>query len=230
MPAPVSIRLALKRLPDTDEWRVSYLENGRLNDDKSYYTTDRQDAVATLRDMKARLQAKGTAVQEELEGSDSLSATPAVDGVGVASGQSQAGGEELPPSPERLQAYLDQVLLRIFSASPGLSSYVESYRVVPGSGHIEVSFFKVPDEVVSAIHQAFGVPAEELRYTKNSAACIGFRVKPTRDDLASLGVDDGDQDRSADDPLEHSTKDEAEGAGLTVVGVESDAWLPAPTS
>lgn len=132
--------------------------------------------------------------------------------------------ESRPPSPERLQSYLDQVLLRVFVASPGLASYIESSRVVPAEGHVELSFYKVPDEVISAIHQAFGIPAEEMRYTKDGAACIGFRAKPTREDLSALGVDDGDQEAVRDtDPEE-----EAEGAGLTAVGVEANELLQEP--
>lgn len=149
---------------------------------------------------------------------------------GDPAGEAAAHGKsgERPPSPKRLEAYLDQVLLRIFLASPGLASYIESSRVVPGSGHVEVSFYRVPDEVVSSIIQAFGIPVEELCYTKDGSACFGFRANPSREDLSSLGVDDADQDGDDDsDPIDNEPE---EGADLTRerVSSEADALLQAP--
>lgn len=138
-------------------------------------------------------------------------------------------GNTVPPSPDRLEAYLDQVLLRIFLASPGLASYIESSRVVPASGHVEVSFYRVPDEVVSAVIQAFGIPVEELHYTKGGSACYGFRAQPSKEDLSSLGVDDSDQSSDEDDrdPLDNEAKESAE-LGQRPVSAEADELLRAP--
>ncbi len=97
-----------------------------------------------------------------------------------------------PPSPERLQAFLDQILLRIFNASPGLSSYEESSRV--SGDTVEVSFHAFPDEIIQSVEQAFSIKKlEVLRYTKNNHPCIGFRAYPTTDELSALAVNDGDK-------------------------------------
>jgi len=111
------------------------------------------------------------------------------------------------PSEDRLRAYLDQVLLRIWNASPGLSCYKESDRIVPERGTIEVSFFKLPEEILSGVSEVFGVKdVETLAYTKKGKACIGFRVKPSEEDLSALAVDD-----SADhDAIQPPTKPEAD--------------------
>jgi hypothetical protein len=96
-----------------------------------------------------------------------------------------------PPSAERLQAYLDQVLLRIWNASPGLASYKESDRIVPETGVVEISFFKLPVEVISGVSDAFGLPEiEHLAYSKQGKACVGFRAKPSAEDLSALAIDD----------------------------------------
>jgi hypothetical protein len=49
--------LTLKRKPETNEWVVQWVENGRVNDDKSYYTDDKQDAIGTMKDMQQRMDA-----------------------------------------------------------------------------------------------------------------------------------------------------------------------------
>lgn len=100
------------------------------------------------------------------------------------------------PSGQRLQAYLDQVILRIFNSSPGLASYIESYRTVDSSGAVEISFYKknFPDEIILGVNQAFAIAGVEvLKYTKNGQSCIGFRCHPTKEDLSGLAVDDGDE-------------------------------------
>ncbi len=105
---------------------------------------------------------------------------------------------DTPVSQERLQAFLDQVLLRIFNASPGLASYLESSRAVPEEGTIELSFYEIPEEVIAGVKAAVSVPEiEVLRYPKAGKACVGFRCKPERDDLSALAVDDGDREFDA---------------------------------
>lgn len=123
------------------------------------------------------------------------------------------GGMQPPPSEARLQAFMDQVQLRIFIASPGASSYVESFRVVPIDGVIELSMFKIPHEIIPAIQQAFGVPdVEVVRYNKSGHPCVGFRCKPTEEDLSALAIDD---DSKLSDELRASVDGE--------YGVESEA-------
>jgi hypothetical protein len=50
-----TVKLKLSRKSDTDEWVVRYYENGKLDDDKSYYTNDKKDAQETMESMKRRL-------------------------------------------------------------------------------------------------------------------------------------------------------------------------------
>lgn len=52
---PDKVELKLKRKPETDEWVVQYIENGKVNDDKSYYTSDKEDAEKTMETMKKDL-------------------------------------------------------------------------------------------------------------------------------------------------------------------------------
>lgn len=122
------------------------------------------------------------------------------------------------PSPERLEAYLSQVLMRTFNASPGLASYIESYRVVKDG--VEVSFFQLPAEVLVSVAQVFAVAdVEQFRYTKRGQPCVGFRAKPTAEDLVSLAVDDGEDHQGADLP---------DADGTTRVEVDANRSLRSP--
>lgn len=56
-----NIRLTLQRLADTDEWRVNYWVNNKRDDEKSYYTSDKADAVATMAAMQKEIDAGPTA-------------------------------------------------------------------------------------------------------------------------------------------------------------------------
>jgi hypothetical protein len=49
------VLLRIHRKAETNEWVVQWRENGRINDNKSYFTDDRQDAEATMRDMERRI-------------------------------------------------------------------------------------------------------------------------------------------------------------------------------
>lgn len=113
--------------------------------------------------------------------------------------QAPAAEEKTAPAPsqERLQAYLSQVLLRIFNASPGLAAYLESSRVQGSS--IELSFYALPREVIASLNAIFGVSnIERYNYTKRGHPCVGFKVTPTTEDLAALAVDDADDHKNTD--------------------------------
>lgn len=45
------VKIKVRRLPETNEWKVEWLEDGELNEDRSYYTGDREDAEMTARAM-----------------------------------------------------------------------------------------------------------------------------------------------------------------------------------
>ena len=47
-------KVSLQRLPDTNEWRVNWWEGNKRNDECSYYTDDKQDAVDTMKDLQKR--------------------------------------------------------------------------------------------------------------------------------------------------------------------------------
>ena len=42
------IQLGINKVEETGEFRVNYKENGRSNEDKSYYTDDEEDAIRTF--------------------------------------------------------------------------------------------------------------------------------------------------------------------------------------
>jgi len=47
----MNVKLKVKRLPETNEWKVQWFEDDVLNEDRSYYTDDREDALMTARAM-----------------------------------------------------------------------------------------------------------------------------------------------------------------------------------
>lgn len=51
VPGKTDVVLKTKRLPDTDEWKVCWYNDGVIDEDKSYYTDDHEDAVLTIRSM-----------------------------------------------------------------------------------------------------------------------------------------------------------------------------------
>lgn len=59
------VKLRLKKVGDQFdvEYMVQWVENGKVNDAKSYYTQDKEDAVNTMRDMQRRIDASETAFQ-----------------------------------------------------------------------------------------------------------------------------------------------------------------------
>jgi len=51
----LKVHLTLKRLPETDEWKVCYMINDRCNEEASYYTDDKKDAEDTMAIMQKYL-------------------------------------------------------------------------------------------------------------------------------------------------------------------------------
>jgi len=49
------VKLKLEKDKGTGEWVVKWIENGKFNDDKSYYTDDKEDAIGTMKDMATRI-------------------------------------------------------------------------------------------------------------------------------------------------------------------------------
>ncbi|MCC6752040.1 MAG: hypothetical protein IT371_30590 [Deltaproteobacteria bacterium] len=49
------VRLSLQRVRDTGEWRVAWMVGNKRDDDKSYYTDDKADAIATMEAMQAEI-------------------------------------------------------------------------------------------------------------------------------------------------------------------------------
>ena len=45
------LKLKIKRLPETGEWKVQWFEDDVLNEDRSYYAGDQEDAQLTARAM-----------------------------------------------------------------------------------------------------------------------------------------------------------------------------------
>lgn len=60
------VELRLVRKPETDEWVVKYYENGKYNEEKTYYTDDKDDAIGTMKNMQARIDRgdKGYTIEE----------------------------------------------------------------------------------------------------------------------------------------------------------------------
>lgn len=50
-----TVKLKIVRKPSTDEWVVRWIENGRVNENKSVYTNDKEDAQGTLRHMQREI-------------------------------------------------------------------------------------------------------------------------------------------------------------------------------
>jgi hypothetical protein len=58
-----NIRLTIKRLPSTDEWKVVVMKNGRYSEAESYYAGDLDDAGATMRYMASLYGSQGHTVE-----------------------------------------------------------------------------------------------------------------------------------------------------------------------
>lgn len=55
-----NVKLKLAKDTDTGEYIVKWIENNRVNDDKSYFTNDLTDAMQTMDAMAKRLLAQGS--------------------------------------------------------------------------------------------------------------------------------------------------------------------------
>ena len=63
----MKVDLKLKRLPETDEWRVSVFIDGKYSEEKSYYTDDKQDAIDTMEFMKKEFESWSVPGVSEIE-------------------------------------------------------------------------------------------------------------------------------------------------------------------
>lgn len=50
-----NVKLVLKKDPATQEFAVRWYEDGKYDEDKTYYTDDQQDAIVTMNDMIKRV-------------------------------------------------------------------------------------------------------------------------------------------------------------------------------
>ena len=50
-----NVRLVVKKKASTGEWVVRWFDGSKYNDDKSYYTDDKKDAVDTMQAMAKKL-------------------------------------------------------------------------------------------------------------------------------------------------------------------------------
>ncbi len=57
------VTLSIKRKPETNEWKVVWVEDGKYSEAKTYYTDDPEDAVGTLRWLLTDYAAKGVDVE-----------------------------------------------------------------------------------------------------------------------------------------------------------------------
>ena len=53
-----NVRLSIKKLPETGEYKVCWYDGNKLNEDKSYYTDDKADAEGTMAHMKRQYNIK----------------------------------------------------------------------------------------------------------------------------------------------------------------------------
>jgi len=60
------IKLSIRRLPKTGEYKILYRINGRLSESKGYYTSDMNDAMETLESMGLEALRQGNQVELKL--------------------------------------------------------------------------------------------------------------------------------------------------------------------
>ena len=58
------VKVKVVRKPETDEFVVKVYFNGKYNEEASYYTNDKQDAIETKRDIVNRYKEKGFIIEE----------------------------------------------------------------------------------------------------------------------------------------------------------------------
>lgn len=111
---------------------------------------------------------------------------------------------------EKLKAFSDLLELRMFSASPGLITYLIDGGVVGDA--IEYGFWQLPNEIVDGVRQIIGcAEVEILKYFQNNTPCTGFRIKPSDEDLKLLEFGDSKEDGEDNHSLEAPVSNDTEG-------------------
>ena len=91
----------------------------------------------------------------------------------------------------KLKAFADLLILRFFSATPGLVSYLIDSGAVNGA--VEFSFWHLPDEVILGVKKVSGCKEVEVfKFYKRGAPCTGFRFHPEEDDLDEFEIGPSD--------------------------------------
>ena len=87
----------------------------------------------------------------------------------------------------RLKAFADLLILRFFSATPGLAAYMVNSGVVNNA--VEFSFWRLPDEIISGVKKVSAChKVEVFKFYAKGAPCTGFRFFPEEEDLAEFEI------------------------------------------
>ena len=107
---------------------------------------------------------------------------------------------------EKLKAFSDLLELRMFSASPGLITYLIDGGVV--GDVIEYGFWQLPEEIVNGVRQIIGCgDVKVVKYFRDGNPCTGFRVKPTDEDLKLLEFGESREDKHGlEEPVSSDTE------------------------
>ena len=65
-----NVKIIVKRKPSTDEWVARYFVDGKYNEDASYYTDDKQDAIDTAKHMIEHTKSAAIAANDEMQEED----------------------------------------------------------------------------------------------------------------------------------------------------------------
>lgn len=121
----------------------------------------------------------------------------------------------------RLKAFADLLILRFFSATPGLVSYMLDSGVVNGA--VEFSFWHLPEEVVLDIRKLSGCEEIEVyKFFTRGSPCTGFRFHPAEADLDDFEIAPSEEDEDVEEKpnvVQRITTDtESGGASATTSG------------
>ena len=87
----------------------------------------------------------------------------------------------------KLKAFADLLVLRFFSATPGLVTYMINSGVVDNA--VEFSFWRLPNEVIEGVKKVSGCRKVEVyKFYDKGAPCTGFRFFPEESDLADFEI------------------------------------------
>jgi hypothetical protein len=87
----------------------------------------------------------------------------------------------------KLKVFADLLVLRFFSAAPGLVTFMINSGVVDDA--IEFSFWRLPKELIEGVVKLSGCAKVEIfKFYRHDAPCTGFRFHPTDEDLSELEV------------------------------------------